>query len=160
MLNPTVAEGAQQLERVIAQYLPENEIAVVHRACELAEEAHGAQLRASGEPYVTHPLAVAMHIAELRLDTATIAAAILHDVVEDTSISLETIEREFGSEIAHIVDGVTKLSRVHWRPDEERPANPREAEWAENLRKMFLAMAEDLRVVLVKLADRLHNMQT
>jgi len=160
MLDTAVAESTQQLERVIAQYLPENEVAVVRRACELAEQAHGAQTRASGEPYFTHPLAVAMNIAELRLDTATLVAAILHDVVEDTSIPLDTIEREFGSEVARIVDGVTKLSRVHWLPDEERPANPREAEWAENLRKMFLAMAEDLRVVLVKLADRLHNMQT
>ncbi len=160
MLQTAVAEGTQQLERVVAQYLPEGDVAVIRRACDLAERAHGPQLRASGEPYVTHPLAVAMIVAELRLDTATIVAAILHDVVEDTSVSLEQIEREFGAEVSRIVDGVTKLSRVQWRPDEERPTNIREAEWAENLRKMFLAMAEDLRVVLVKLADRLHNMQT
>jgi GTP pyrophosphokinase len=160
MLDTAVARESQQLERVAAQYLPEAELAVIRRASELAEQAHGEQLRASGEPYVTHPLSVAMILAGLRLDTATIVAALLHDVVEDTSVPLERIEREFGTEVAHIVDGVTKLSQLQWRPDEERPVNPREAEWAENLRKMFLAMAEDLRVVLVKLADRLHNMQT
>jgi GTP pyrophosphokinase len=160
MIHTAVAEETQQLERAVAQYLPESELAVIRRACELAEQAHAEQLRASGDPYVTHPLSVAMILAGLRLDTATIVAALLHDVVEDTSVSLDRIEREFGSEVAHIVDGVTKLSQLQWRPDEERPANFREAEWAENLRKMFLAMAEDLRVVLVKLADRLHNMQT
>jgi GTP diphosphokinase / guanosine-3',5'-bis(diphosphate) 3'-diphosphatase len=160
MLDTAVAEETRQLEQAVASYLPEAEVEVIRRAWQLAEEAHGDQLRISGEPYVTHPLSVAAILAGLRLDVATIAAAILHDVVEDTSVGLDQIEREFGGEIAHIVDGVTKLSQLQWRPDTERPVNAREAEWAENLRKMFLAMAEDLRVVLVKLADRLHNMQT
>jgi GTP pyrophosphokinase len=160
MLDTAVAEETQQLESLLAQYLPESEVASVRRACEVAEQAHGDQLRVSGEPYITHPLSVAKILAGLRLDTATIVAALLHDVVEDTSIPLEDIEREFGPEVAHIVDGVTKLTALQLRSDESPLVNPREAESAENLRKMFLAMAEDLRVVLVKLADRLHNMQT
>src|SRR5207237_1066678 len=116
--------------------------------------------RATGEPYVTHPLAVAQVLCDLRLDRASIVAALLHDVVEDTAVQLTDIEREFGREVARIVDGVTKLDRVQWLSEGQRPSAARENEWAENVRKMFLAMAEDLRVVLVKLADRLHNMRT
>ena len=159
MAVSTVVEGVDKLLSTTAQYLPESDVTSVRRAFETAAEAHGDQLRASGEPYVSHPVAVAQLLAEMRLDGATIAAALLHDVVEDTGLELAEIERSFGWEVARIVDGVTKLNRVQWVPDEERPAS-REEEWAENLRKMFLAMAEDLRVVMVKLADRLHNMRT
>lgn len=124
----------------------------VQKAVEFAARAHEGQSRASGEPYVAHPLAVAAILAELHLDTDTIVAAVLHDVVEDTSYTLADIETEFGATIALLVDGVTKLDRLEVRTREE--------EQAENLRKMFLAMAKDIRVILIKLADRLHNMRT
>jgi (p)ppGpp synthase/HD superfamily hydrolase len=151
--NDTLLETA-------AGYLSPDDVETVRRALAFAASAHAQQRRASGEPYVTHPMAAALTLAELRLDAACLAAALLHDVVEDTPVKLADVQREFGEEIARIVDGVTKLARVQWVPEEERPSAARETEWAENLRKMFLAMAEDLRVVLVKLADRLHNMQT
>ncbi|MBI4213655.1 MAG: bifunctional (p)ppGpp synthetase/guanosine-3',5'-bis(diphosphate) 3'-pyrophosphohydrolase [Chloroflexi bacterium] len=156
----TAATGAERLLGNVRSYLPASDVAVVQRALDFAAEAHASQRRASGEPYVTHPIAAAQILADLRLDGPTIAAALLHDVIEDTASSLEDVESAFGSEIAVIVDGVTKLDRVQWFPEGQRPAPSREAEWAENVRKMFLAMAEDIRVVLVKLADRLHNMET
>src|SRR5262249_39425377 len=125
---------------------------------------HEGQKRASGDPYIAHPLAVALTLAELRLDIAALVAAVLHDVPEDTEVTLEEVQREFGAEIAHLVDGVTKLGNLHWQPEDlDGDGQIRRGEegiWAENLRKMFLAMAEDMRVVLVKLADRLHNMRT
>jgi guanosine-3',5'-bis(diphosphate) 3'-pyrophosphohydrolase len=117
-----------------------------------AHEAHRGQSRASGDPYIAHPVAVAKILAELKMDADTIVAALLHDVVEDTDVSLQEVEREFGSDVALLVDGVTKLSRLEVRSREE--------EQVENLRKMFLAMARDIRVILIKLADRLHNMRT
>src|SRR6266540_2945173 len=160
MAAPAAVKGANKLFGAVAHYLPEKDVETVQRAYELASRAHGDQQRATGDPYVTHPVAVATLLADLHLDVGTLAAALLHDVVEDTAVDLATIEREFGGEVAGIVDGVTKLKRLQWVPDEQRPASFEEAEWAENLRKMLLAMAEDLRVVLVKLADRLHNMQT
>ncbi|MCK5128500.1 MAG: bifunctional (p)ppGpp synthetase/guanosine-3',5'-bis(diphosphate) 3'-pyrophosphohydrolase [Clostridiales bacterium] len=125
---------------------------IIERAYLLSEKAHTGQLRESGEPYITHPSNVAEILFELGLDTATIAAGYLHDVVEDTGIEIEEVEEQFGSEIAMLVNGVTKISKIEISSHEERQA--------ENLRKMLLAMAEDIRVILIKLADRLHNMRT
>jgi guanosine-3',5'-bis(diphosphate) 3'-pyrophosphohydrolase len=131
---------------------------LVRHAYEIAMVAHDGQARASGESYIQHPLAVAGILADLRLDPATIAAALLHDVVEDTPITLDDLRREFGEEIAKLVDGVTKLGTID-QITELRRRNLEE-EQAENLRKIFLAMVDDVRVVLIKLADRLHNMRT
>ncbi|MGQ9518279.1 MAG: RelA/SpoT family protein [Anaerolineae bacterium] len=131
---------------------------LVRRAYERALEAHAGQARASGESYIQHPLAVASILADLRLDPATIAAALLHDVVEDTSITIDDLRQEFGEEIARLVDGVTKLENINQLRKMSRP--DLEEEQAENLRKIFLAMVDDVRVVLIKLADRLHNMRT
>lgn len=124
----------------------------IHKGFMFAARAHAGQLRASGEDYIIHPLGVAMILAELQLDTDTLVAAMLHDVVEDTGVTLSDLETEFGPLVAQLVDGVTKLGRLEDLNKQERQA--------ENLRKMFLAMAEDLRVILIKLADRLHNMRT
>ncbi len=124
----------------------------VDKAFEMGEKAHGSQLRHSGEPYFTHPLAVSDIIADLGLDSTTIIAGILHDVVEDTELSIDEIEKEFNPEIAKLVDGVTKLKNYEFQSKEEQQS--------ESLRKMFLAMASDIRVVIIKLADRLHNMRT
>jgi len=124
----------------------------VDKAYRFAEEAHRNQLRNSGEDYILHPLEVAQILVELEMDEATIAAALLHDVVEDTGFTIADIEKEFGSEVALLVDGVTKLGRIEYKSKMEQQV--------ENLRKMFLAMAKDIRVILIKLADRLHNMRT
>jgi guanosine-3',5'-bis(diphosphate) 3'-pyrophosphohydrolase len=124
----------------------------IERAFRFARRAHGDQRRASGEPFIEHPLAVARILAELELDPVTVTAALLHDVVEDTPVTLEEVRAAFGGEVADLVDGVTKLSRLQFHSAMEAQA--------ENLRKMFLAMARDIRVILIKLADRLHNMQT
>jgi len=142
----------EALIRQVQGYFPQSDPALLRRAYELAAEAHRGQRRASGEPYVQHSLAVAAILAEMRLDPATIAAAILHDVPEDTAVPLERIWEGFGDEVTKLVDGVTKLSKISWGSLEE--------EEAESLRKMFLAMVDDIRVVLIKLADRLHNMRT
>src|SRR5947207_204101 len=125
---------------------------MVRKAYERAALAHRGQHRLSGEDYVNHPLEVAAILADLELDAATIAAALLHDTVEDTNLTAEEVQREFGPEVAHLVEGVTKLGRIALRTDQQQQA--------ENIRKMMVAMAEDLRVVLIKLADRLHNMRT
>ena len=125
---------------------------IIEKAYRVAEAAHRGQLRNSGEDYILHPLEVAKILAELEMDESTIAASLLHDVVEDTSYTIEDIEREFGPEVALLVDGVTKLGRLEYKSKVERQV--------ENLRKMFLAMAKDIRVILIKLADRLHNMRT
>jgi len=153
---------AALLEQV-SKYLSATEVESIRRAFDFAAEAHRTQVRESGHAYITHPLAVAETLAELQLDTATIVAALLHDVAEDTAISIDDIETRFGREVARLVDGVTKLSKVPWFSEngdaEERPMDRQEI-WAESMRKMFLAMADDIRVVLIKLADRLHNMRT
>ncbi|MEO8207472.1 MAG: bifunctional (p)ppGpp synthetase/guanosine-3',5'-bis(diphosphate) 3'-pyrophosphohydrolase [Chloroflexota bacterium] len=143
--------SARLLAAIRVNY-PQADLSGVERAIALAVEAHGPQVRASGEPYVTHPIAVAELLAELGLDPTAIEAAVLHDVPEDTDYELADIEEQFGQEVAHLVDGVTKLSRFSTLSHEQQQA--------ENIRKMFLAMAEDIRVVLIKLADRLHNMRT
>jgi len=137
----------------LSGHYPEKSLAVLRRACEMAQQAHGGQLRASGEPYLLHLLAVADILVDLRLDYETIAAALLHDTVEDTEVTLEAIEQEFGSSIARLVDGVTKIEFIH-------SVSGSGTHQAESLRKLLLAMAEDVRVVLIKLADRLHNMRT
>jgi len=143
----------EQLLAVMRGYLGAGaDLAPVRKAYDYAARAHEGQFRESGEPYIQHPLATAMILASLQLDRAAIMAALLHDVPEDTSVSLEKIRENFGNEIAELVDGVTKLRRIRWETLEE--------EQAENLRKMFLAMARDIRVVLIRLADRLHNIRT
>ena len=142
----------RELDATVLRHHPQADLGDLDRAFDLAVEAHGDQKRASGEPYVTHPIAAAQTLAELGLDPVAIAAALLHDVPEDTEFSLTDIEDRFGAEVAHLVDGVTKLSRFSTLSHEQQQA--------ENIRKMFLAMADDIRVVLIKLADRLHNMRT
>ena len=145
--------------RAIANGRPEKEMEVIRRACLLAEEAHRGQVRASGEPYFQHSLAVANILADLRLDHETIAAAVLHDVPEDTEVTLEEICEAFGPKIAELVDGVTKMGQIQeYRGLTEKSRKERAK--AESLRKMFLAMIDDVRVVLIKLADRTHNMRT
>lgn len=145
------AEVQRLLERV-REVQPQADLDLLRRAYAFAEGAHAGQLRRSGEPYVMHSVAVAQILADLRMDATTVAAALLHDVPEDTPRTLEEVRREFGDEIATLVDGVTKLGRIQWRSQEEKQA--------ENLRKMFLAMASDIRIILIKLADRLHNLRT
>ncbi|MDO8600277.1 MAG: RelA/SpoT family protein, partial [bacterium] len=151
--NSKISNGVKQLlEKVWEKHdLSEGELSLIQRAYDFAKKAHEGQTRSSGEPYITHPVAVAMKLAEMRLDVATICAALLHDVCEDTSCSSETIKKEFGEEIAFLVEGVTKLDKIQFRGIERS---------AESLRKMFLAVAEDIRVVLIKLMDRWHNAET
>src|SRR6184192_2119042 len=143
---------ADALAKEILRHYPEGDAELVRRAYGYAAEAHEGQKRVSGEPYITHPAAVAMLVAELGMDPATVAAALLHDVPEDTAKTVEDVRREFGEEIGRLVDGVTKLSRLSGQSRDEHKA--------ENIRKMLLAMADDLRVVIIKLCDRLHNMRT
>jgi GTP pyrophosphokinase len=140
------------LMAVLRRQHPQADLGIVDRAHRLAVDAHAGQVRASGEPYVTHPIASAQILAELGLDPIAVAACLLHDVPEDTEYSLADVEERFGPEVAHLVDGVTKLSKFSTHSHEQQQA--------ENIRKMFLAMADDIRVVLIKLADRLHNMRT
>jgi len=146
------APGIAQLVSKLESYLPPDQVDRVREAYDTAEAAHKGQKRRSGEPYITHPVAVADILADLRMDGATLAAAILHDVVEDTGVSGEQIAERFGSEIADIVDGVTKLDQIQFKSRKEAQA--------ESFRKMLLAMVRDIRVIMVKLADRVHNMRT
>ncbi|HYZ00568.1 MAG TPA: HD domain-containing protein, partial [Candidatus Binatia bacterium] len=138
--------------RRFAHELPTTDQDLVQRAYARAAEAHRGQHRLTGEDYVEHPLEVASILADLGLDGTALAAALLHDTIEDTELTLDEVRDEFGTEVAQLVEGVTKLSRISFRNDQQLHA--------ENIRKMLVAMAEDIRVVLIKLADRLHNMQT
>ncbi len=137
----------------VHKYHPSDDISLINKAYRLASDAHNGQARKSGEPYIIHPLCVAIILAELEMDKETIVAGLLHDVVEDTIFTTEEIEQEFGTDVALLVDGVTKLGRLQYDGDKVELQ-------AENLRKMFLAMAKDIRVIIIKLADRLHNMRT
>ena len=137
----------------IKKYHPSDDLTMVQKAYEIADSAHKGQLRKSGEPYIVHPLSVAIILAQLELDKESIIAGILHDVVEDTVMTIDEMKATFGEEVALLVDGVTKLTQLSWSADKVEIQ-------AENLRKMFLAMAKDIRVILIKLADRLHNMRT
>src|SRR5215470_12066552 len=139
------------VERV-EKYQKNPDTDLLHQAYVFSAMVHKEQLRESGEPYLIHPLEVASILCEMKLDTTSIAVGLLHDVVEDSATTVEQIEKYFGKEIAHVVDGVTKISKASFRSKEEQQA--------ESFRKMILAMVDDLRVILVKLADRLHNMRT
>ncbi len=147
----TVTRFRDLLKKVRANR-PNEDLELIRKAYDYTQKVHSGQNRKSGEPYLAHPLEVAMVLADLKLDPTAIAAGLLHDSVEDTLVTIEDIEREFGEQVAHIVEGVTKISKIDFASSEERQA--------ENVRKMMLAMVTDIRVVLIKLADRLHNMRT
>ena len=143
----------QELVKSVMRYHPSTDLSMIEKAYQVAKAAHKDQVRKSGEPYIIHPLCVGIILADLELDKESIAAGLLHDVVEDTPMTTEDVAAEFGDEVALLVDGVTKLGQLSYSADKVD-------EQAENLRKMFLAMAKDIRVILIKLADRLHNMRT
>ena len=149
----------QRLIEHVKKYHPSDDTSMIEKAYAIASEAHNGQLRKSGEPYIIHPLNVAIILADLELDKETIVAGLLHDVVEDTVMTEDDLKREFGEEVALLVDGVTKLEKLPLTPDGDHSDVKLEMQ-AENLRKMFLAMAKDIRVIMIKLADRLHNMRT
>ncbi|MBT8079024.1 MAG: bifunctional (p)ppGpp synthetase/guanosine-3',5'-bis(diphosphate) 3'-pyrophosphohydrolase [Gammaproteobacteria bacterium] len=150
--SPRRDKGLTRLLDTLETYMPAEQIEPVAKAYELGAVAHAGQTRRSGEPYISHPIAVAQILADMHMDSQTITAAILHDVVEDTDCTIAELEEQFGSEVAALVDGVSKLDQMHF--------NNRAEAQAESFRKMMLAMIEDIRVILVKLADRLHNMST
>src|SRR3954447_19541140 len=141
-----------ELVELVKSYDPNADEDALNRAYVYSLKAHGSQLRASGDPYFSHPVEVAGLLAQMKLDSASIVTGLLHDTVEDTVATLDEIERLFGPDIARLVDGVTKLSRIELQSDQTKQA--------ENFRQLVLAMSEDIRVLLVKLADRLHNMRT
>lgn len=146
----------EDLMKKAKEYLPPDKLALVKAAYEFASRAHEGQVRKTGEPFLEHPVQTAMILAGLQLDATTLAAALLHDVLEDCGVPLSEVEAKFGPEVSRLVDGVTKLGKLSWRGDGES----RQESQVQNLRKMLLAMAQDLRVVFIKLADRLHNMRT
>src|SRR5256712_482608 len=144
-----------RLEDILAKlekHHPGDNFDMIRRAYIFSAKEHKGQVRASGEPYLMHPLEVANILAEMKMDATTVSVGLLHDVVEDTLVSLDDVEELFGSDVAHIVDGVTKISQIQF--------TSKEAKQAENFRKMLLAMTDDIRVIMVKFADRLHNMRT
>src|SRR5436309_10288474 len=141
-----------ELMRRMRESRPTDDLEIIRKAYEFSLKHHAGQTRASGEPYLIHPLEVAMVLTDLKLDSTAIAAGLLHDAIEDTPVTNNDIRREFGDQVAHIVEGVTKIDKIEFASKEERQA--------ENVRKMVLAMVDDIRVVLIKLADRLHNMRT
>src|SRR5688572_28870471 len=146
------AQGINQLLTKLENYLPPDQVERVKQAYEFGAAAHRGQKRLSGEPYISHPVAAAHILADLHMDAETIIAAILHDVIEDTPTAKEQVDEQFGKEVAELVDGVTKLDLIQFKSREEAQA--------ESFRKMLLAMVRDIRVILVKLADRTHNMRT
>ena len=148
----TVDEVVVELKRRIMKSEKPYDLDAVDRAIQLACKAHEGQKRSSGEDYVCHPLLVACILVDLGMDSETIVASILHDVVEDTPVELADVQKQFGADVAALVDGVTKLNKI--------PFSTKEEQQAENVRKMLLAMAQDIRVIIIKLADRLHNMRT
>lgn len=150
--DETSAESIDDLIELVRVYIPNADLEPLRRAYEFSEKAHAGQIRRSGEAYISHPLGVSAILAGLKLDLPTIITGLLHDTVEDTHVTLEEIERQFGPIVARLVDGVTKISRMKFRNTHEKQG--------ENIRKMIVAMGKDVRVVLVKLADRLHNMRT
>ena len=151
MANDQVLTAEQVIERT-SGYLNDEEVKFIERAYEFAKHAHRLQFRKSGEPYIIHPIQVAGILADLEMDPSTVAAGFLHDVVEDTEATLQDLKEVFNEEVAMLVDGVTKLGKIKYKSHEEQQA--------ENHRKMFVAMAQDIRVIIIKLADRLHNMRT
>jgi len=161
--EPVVLEALQRLDEALSPNLQPASIELVGKAARVAYEAHHGVTRKSGEPYVVHPIETTIILAKMQLDGETLAAGMLHDVVEDTGIAYEDLDEQFGSRVASLVDGVTKLGQIPWAGDvgDGREMAAREKEHqAESLRKMFLAMVDDIGVVLIKLADRLHNMRT
>ena len=159
------AKDAEILIEKVRRYLPDDMVTLVEQAYTFADACHQGQVRKSGEPYIAHPLQAAVFLADLNLDGHTISGALLHDVIEDCAVTFDDIERRFGPEVAKMVDGVTKLTRMDYRlPGTDtngvNPLDDPDKLYAESLRKMLVAMAEDIRVVLIKLADRLHNMKT
>src|SRR5689334_9339314 len=142
----------RDLMKLMRENRPNDDLEMIKKAYEFSQTHHAGQTRASGEPYIAHPLQVALVLAEMKMDSVAITAGLLHDSVEDTSVTIVDIRKEFGEQVAHIVEGVTKISKIDFATREEQQA--------ENLRKMMLAMVDDIRVVLIKLADRLHNMRT
>ena len=150
--NTTIAEELSPLLTAYKSRHPKGSVSLINAAYEMARSAHANQNRSSGELYINHPIAVARIVADIGLDEVSIVAALLHDAVEDTEITISDVESNFGSEVSTIVDGVTKLERLQF--------DSKEAQQAATMRKMLVAMARDLRVLMIKLADRLHNMRT
>src|SRR5579875_3916119 len=151
-IEPQVEAQFQRLEETVRALRPNEDFAALERAYRFAAEKHGPQHRKSGEPYITHPIAVSQILADMQMDLVCLQTGLLHDVLEDTSANLEDLKEQFGEDVARCVDGVTKLSKISLANREDRQA--------ESLRKMLLAMTGDIRVIIVKLADRLHNMRT